>query len=196
MQIHSTSLKIFISKLKNHQNLTFWPKKRISYGTGQKLTPEKSPGLETRFSHNKWTKTITIYNKKSALFGGALRKWHAWFFGSPIMGPGGQFLPKNDVRAVFRQKLATGAHDGWTKKSSMPNPPNNEEHDTFCSLFQIWSKLMYRTVDGELNIAFNKKIREILRKCWNNAFSRCPERITWWISSPRVLTFGILFFLS
>ena len=105
MQIHSTSLKIFISNLKNHQNLTFWPKKRISYGTGQKLTPEKSPGLETRFSHSKWTKTITIYNKKSALFGGALRKWHAWFFGSPIMGPGGQFLPKNGASRCFSTEI-------------------------------------------------------------------------------------------
>ena len=91
--------------MKNRQNLTFWPKKRISYGTGQKLTPEKSPGLETRFSHNKWTKTITIYNKKSALFGGALRKWHAWFFGSPIMGPGGQFLPKNGASRCFSTEI-------------------------------------------------------------------------------------------
>ena len=45
--------KYSFQNLKNRQNLTFWPKKRISYGTGQKLTPEKSPGLETRFSHNK-----------------------------------------------------------------------------------------------------------------------------------------------
>ena len=129
----------------------------------------------------------------SALFGG-FRMLD--FLVHPSWAPVANFCRKTARSAVFRQKLATGAHDGWTKKSSMPNPPNNEEHDTFCSLFQIWSKLMYRIVDGELNIAFNKKIREILTKCWNNAFSRCPERITWWISSPRVLTFGILFFLS
>ena len=60
------------------------------------------------------------------------------FLVHPSWAPVANFCRKTALRAVFRQKLATGAHDGWTKKSSMPNPPNNEEHDAFCSLFQIW----------------------------------------------------------
>ena len=43
--------------------------------------------------------------KKSALFGGALLKWHPWFFGSPIMGPGGQFLSKNGAKRRFSAEI-------------------------------------------------------------------------------------------
>ena len=72
----------------------------------------------------------------SSLFGGFST---LDFLDHPSWAPVANFCRKTALRAVFRQKLATGAHDGWTKKSSMRNPPNNAEHDTFCSPFQIWS---------------------------------------------------------
>ena len=46
----------------------------------------------------------------------------------PSWAPVANFCRKTALRAVFQQKLATGAHDGRNQKLTVHTPPNNENN--------------------------------------------------------------------